>query len=836
MFQKEEIKKALEAMSPFISGDFEAALREVLNPLLESETYDAIVSNLNIKLPNLPRGSEGEAKKQKEIISGFVKEIRELCLYESEEAIQNSIYACEDYVSVMIDILLELEEKMTKYKQEHDLFEFQDIAKMAITLLKENEEIKEEIKQGFQEILVDEYQDTNDIQELFISLISDHNVYMVGDIKQSIYRFRNANPDIFKNKYALYSEGKEGKKIDLNKNFRSRREPLANINLMFDSLMDEVIGGAKYQESHRMVFGNTTYEEQGKTGSDHNLEIYAYEREKDSQYSKEEYEIFLIAQDIKNKVASGYLVFDKDALLVRPIQYQDFVILLDRTTQFDLYKKIFEYMEIPLTLYKDEVITTSSDIMMLKNLLRLIIEVKQRNFGTKFQYSFMSVGRSFLMEYSDDTLFRYIQTKTFEESDLYQKIEAIASNLSHLTCSSLLDLIVETFDYYQAIIKLGNIENAIVRIDYLKQLGKSLEGLGYDIYDFLTYMETIFDQQYDIKISSRQEGGDSCKIMTIHKSKGLEYHICYYAGLSVSFNLRDMKEKFLFDPTYGIITPYYQEGISPTIYKTLLKHHYLLEEISEKIRLFYVALTRCKEKMILISSFKEEEEELAPGVLVEDRKRMKYRSFQDMLNSIHSILYPFIKPVPTKEIPLTKDYLFQKEKELEHLKEREEEQLMVEEVFFTPKTLDKAQFSKQQTTLITKEEREKMALGSKLHEILELIDLKKPNVESLPISFFLKEKLNLFLNQAFLKGDPDIKIYREYEFIKEDGERYFHGIIDLLIETKEEVRIIDYKLKNIKDQAYQKQLLGYQKIVEELFQKKTKVYLYSILDGITKEL
>lgn len=830
-----EISHCLEVLSPYVNGDYEAALFDILNPLLESKTYDEISSHLDLKLPNLPRGSEEEAKRQKEKMGSLLKELKELCIYDSTEAIQKSILACQDYVSVILDILIELDKKITAYKEENDLFEFGDIAKLAITLLKENEEIREEIKQGFQEILVDEYQDTNDIQELFISLIAKDNVYMVGDIKQSIYRFRNANPLIFKNKYDSYSKLQGGMKIDLNKNFRSRKEVLDNINLLFDSLMDNVIGGAEYQESHRMVFGNTTYSKQGQTNTDHNLEIYTYQREKDSPYSKEEYEIFLIAKDMKKKVEEGYLVFDKDELLLRPIRYQDFVILLDRTTQFDLYKKIFEYMEIPLSLYKDEVITSSFDIKMLKNLLRLIVEVKNQTFTTRFRYSFMSVGRSFLMEYEDDVLFHYLKDNTFKESSLYQKIEVIAREMDHLTCSSLFDRIIETFDYYQAMIRLGNVESAMVRIDYLKQLGQNLESLGYNIYDFLNYMETLIDEKYDIKLSSKESSQDSAKIMTIHKSKGLEYHICYYAGLSVSFNLRDMKEKILFDETYGIITPFYQEGIAPTIYKALIKYHYLLDEISEKIRLFYVALTRCKEKMIMVTSLDEEEEELQIGEVVEDAKRMQYRCFRDMLNSVHSILYPFLRPISTNDIPLTKDYLFHKEKELQNLLNEEVMPIEVEEVHFVKETVEEKQFSKKQFSLLQKEEKQQIDLGLKFHEILEKIDLVHPDLASLKLSPFMTDKITLFLKQDFFKKEH-AKIYREYEFIQEDEKHYAHGIIDLLIVLEKEAIIVDYKLKNIKDDAYRKQLFGYQKIVESLFSKPTKIYLYSILDGKTQEL
>ena len=157
-----------------------------------------------------------------------------------------------------------------------NLFEFNDIALLSIKILKENENIRNEIKSSLNEIMIDEYQDTNDLQEEFISLIANNNVYMVGDIKQSIYRFRNANPYIFKNKYDNYKLLNGGIAIDLNKNFRSRKEVLDNINLIFDLVMDDTLGGADYRKSHNMIFGNNLYIEKGNTNQNNNFEIYNY--------------------------------------------------------------------------------------------------------------------------------------------------------------------------------------------------------------------------------------------------------------------------------------------------------------------------------------------------------------------------------------------------------------------------------------------------------------------------------------------------------------------------------------------------------------------------------
>ena len=154
----------------------------------------------------------------------------------------------------------------------------------------------------FNEIMIDEYQDTSDLQEEFIGQIENNNVYMVGDIKQSIYRFRNANPNIFKTKYDNYNEHIGGEKIDLIKNFRSRKEVLANINYVFDYIMDDFLGGCKYREAHRMGFGNTTYEEKKNDKQNSDFEVYNYPSVKGTGYKTTEVEAFIVLKDIEEKI------------------------------------------------------------------------------------------------------------------------------------------------------------------------------------------------------------------------------------------------------------------------------------------------------------------------------------------------------------------------------------------------------------------------------------------------------------------------------------------------------------------------------------------------------
>ena len=267
--------------------------------MLSSGDYDDIKLNIEVKLP-IAKGVSDTTKEYKDKISNTIKEIKKLVIYDNYDSIKSGILKTKDYVEEIIMIIKELDKRVSEYKSKYNYFEYGDISSYAIELVKNNTEIREEIKNNLNEIMIDEYQDTNDVQEEFIAYISNNNVYMVGDIKQSIYRFRNANPYIFKNKYDSYSKNINGIKIDLNKNFRSREEVINNINLMFDRIMNDTIGGASYKASHRMVYGNPMYQGDGDNGVNNNFEVYSYLN--DTIFKKDEVEAFIIASDIKNKI------------------------------------------------------------------------------------------------------------------------------------------------------------------------------------------------------------------------------------------------------------------------------------------------------------------------------------------------------------------------------------------------------------------------------------------------------------------------------------------------------------------------------------------------------
>ena len=826
---KKTIELEIENMSLYFDSDYIEKVNDAVYNILNAD-IDELHLYSTVKLPTVPRGSSDEAKASKDSLKKACDKLLSYGNYGTINDIKNDIYSTKDTVLTILDIIKEFLLEIEKYKKENDIYTFNDISKLSIKILKENENIREELKSSFKEIMIDEYQDTNDVQETFIGMISNNNVYMVGDIKQSIYRFRGSNPEIFKEKYSNYSKDIGGYKIDLIKNFRSRSEVLDNINKIFCLIMDYNLGSAEYSLSHQMVYGNTAYDTEKVDGFNYNFRVLEYlNKQKESGFSDIEVEIFTIAKDIKNKLDNNFQVFDKEDGKLRNATYNDFVIILDRSKYFDDFKKIFEYFDIPLTILKDGKLNSTTDILLIKNLVDFIIKIKEDVYDIDFKYDFISIARSFLYEYSDEYIFDIVTNNKIKETTIYNDLSTLSDKLNSYTSSLLFNDILDVTNFYNKLNKVGDYEEVNVRLKTINSLSSSLSSLGLSIMDFRDYLTDIIENDEDIKYATYTKEGNSVKILTIHKSKGLEYPICYFADLDHEFNTSELKDKFIVDKKYGLIVPSNLEEIDNSLLKEMYKYDFNREEVSEKIRLFYVALTRAREQIIIVLPDRETRtlEKNNDGV-IEEIRRLSFNKLSSFIYGIKNYLYSYFEQIDIEKLGLTKNYLYPKkivQETLDNIKDN----INVEEINIENEVVEEKHFSKETNKIITKGENDLMKFGTKVHEIFELLDFRNIDL-SLVDNKFIRNKVEKFLSNDLLKNISNANIYKEYEFIYNKDNNEYHGIIDLMLEYDNHIDIIDYKLKGITDENYIKQLNGYKEYIEKISNKNVSTYLYSILD------
>ena len=816
----EEIKSIIEELTFVADANYLEKLNEALDNLFKANSYEEIYLVSNVSLPRLGNNASFELKNMKKTLTKALQELKDLLRFGNKETLKNDYWATQKNTKILVKILQSYFQKYEQAKQKLGYFDFTTIFKRAYYLVKNNPEILKELKSQFKEIMVDEYQDTNDFQEAFINLLGENNVYMVGDIKQSIYRFRNANPSLFKEKYNFYRENNGGIKIDLIDNFRSRKEVLNNINLLFNPLMDERYGGAKYQEEHQMVFGNQKYEE--LKDNNYDMEIVKYSSSE--EFLNEEIEAFYIANDIKQRVLKKEKIVEGNTL--REIKYEDFCILMDRSSSFLLYQKVFNYLGIPLYAYYDEQIKNNIHFQTLKNIFIVINKMINKVVDDEFKLAFTSLARGFLFNQSDEEIYKIVTNNLWYKSVIFITLKPILEGINGKSLNNILEEILDITNYYEKLIMVGNVTDGMILVDYFQNFVRECANFGYTYEDFVNYLNNLEDYKLELKYRSKMKSSNCVKLMSIHASKGLEFPICYYSGLYKKFNISDIKEQFLYSDKYGLVTSIEKEGIYPTFVKELVKNNFYKEEISEKIRLFYVALTRAKEKMILIlpDALSDQITYQNRQSLIPDFKRIKARSFADFLYLLENYYKTYIKHIDLPNI--SKDYLTSKSKDL---KEVLGDKIVVEELVKPTILEEQKTFSKKTNELYTIDEIKNMKLGTSFHETLQYIDFAKPRWDLISDEF-VKRKIKAFLDNEIIKNSLGFDIYREYEFFIEEEDELLRGIIDLLIVKEDEVLIIDYKLKNISSFEYLKQLKGYKDYVLKTFKLPVKTYLYSIIE------
>ena len=606
--------------------------------------------------------------------------------------------ACREPLRMLLDLVLEFDRRLLAAKQERHLIDFSDMEHYALQILLKRERAEEnsgvgtdvagtgaegvkyrivpsdvalEYRQYFQEILIDEYQDSNLVQEYLLSAISGeaeghYNRFMVGDVKQSIYKFRLARPELFLEKYDTYQETGDLCRIDLAKNFRSRVQVVDAVNDVFSRIMSREIGGIAYDDKAALYPG-VTYPaaEDPAYGSELLLirkpekgELTAGSTGEESpngargfvDYDNvKQLEALAIAAKIK-QLKGSLKVMEKSTGELRPVRYSDMVILLRTTSGWDEeFKKVLEQQGIPVYITSKTGYFGALEVQELLQLLRVLdnprqdiplFGVMQSVFGgfTQEEIARIRSGRD---GHSRKRMSLYEALKEVAEggrtveareevpgapedmeqdaelsikaNDFLQRIDHYRNLTPYTSIRDLLQRILDDYDYLNYVTALPAGSKRRANVEMLLTKASAFEKTSYfGLFHFIRYMEQL--EKYDVdygEADTLDENADVVRIMSIHKSKGLEFPVVFVSGLSKRFNMQDANQSLIVDMDLGVAVDYVDPGRrikNKTLRRAVLSAKMKEDNLAEELRVLYVALTRAREKLILTSVLEKAEE------------------------------------------------------------------------------------------------------------------------------------------------------------------------------------------------------------------------------------
>ncbi|MDO4283123.1 MAG: helicase-exonuclease AddAB subunit AddA [Clostridia bacterium] len=610
---------------------------------------------------------------RKDVLKGTIENLRKSVYAPSEKILADNKIAYE-YIIYLYEFLEKFDVEYNNRKRQSGMIDFNDIEHLALKLLVSKKEdssfepsdIAIQTQKKFKEVYTDEYQDTSFVQEAILEAVSgSKNRFMVGDIKQSIYRFRQAMPDIFNHKYYSYelvdldhNDDSEfsNTKIILAKNFRSRKNVIDSINYIFEKLMSKQNGECDYSDIELLKFGADKYEE--KEGINYHTEInvvnlkaneeenvYLKDREDEEDVSEAakyiselknfEIEAFCIASRIK-KIIHEFSVYDMKEKCFRQAEYRDIVILIRSIKdKGEILSKVLKSQDIPVFSDASSSLFDGDEIKLVLSFLRIL--------DNPYQDIYMvSVMFSIIGKFSLDEL---VYLKNYNrKSNIYENLRHLVSELSekekkeefeeiilekierfllllnkfikYSKIYSVDDLLTKIYKdtniYYQfALEELSHSKKA--NLDMLIELAKNYMSSGNKtLSSYIAYIDNLKDKS-DTSISSAKMIGENenvVRVMTIHKSKGLEFPVVIIADTTRKYNMMDTSNSITMHHNLGIGINIVKEelGITyPSVIKQAIKNAITKETKSEELRMLYVALTRAKEKLIIFATTKDYE-------------------------------------------------------------------------------------------------------------------------------------------------------------------------------------------------------------------------------------
>ena len=571
------------------------------------------------------------AKKLRSMAKDIVKSIKEQFFAISLQASIERIKSCSEPVNVLIDLTEEFSARMQEKKQERKVLDFSDMEHYALDILLERDgeqirpgKVAREYKEYFHEILIDEYQDSNLVQEYLLMAISGedegrYNRFMVGDVKQSIYKFRLARPELFLEKYKAYSS-EDGKcqRIDLSQNFRSRASVINTVNSIFERLMSEDIGGIVYDDSAALHVG-AKYPENPESISEL---LLINKPGEGSKLDDKEAEGYLLANRIK-ELKESYQVTDKVSGELRPVKYSDMVILLRATKDWDeVFKKVLEQEGIPVYITSKTGYFAATEVQELLQFLRVLDNPRQDIplFGTmKSIFGGFSEEEIALLRSRNKKISLWelvcAQAQNGDEkcAKFVEAVNKYRGYAIYMPIRELLQTIVEEYNYLHYVTALPSGSKRKANVEMLFVKAAAFEKTSYfGLFHFVRYMEQL--EKYEVDYGQEDmldENADVVRIMSIHKSKGLEFPVTFVSGLGKKFNMMDVNKAFLMDMDMGLGTDYVnikERYRVKNLRRTGLMLKLREETLAEELRVLYVALTRAREKLIMTACLKDAEE------------------------------------------------------------------------------------------------------------------------------------------------------------------------------------------------------------------------------------
>jgi ATP-dependent helicase/nuclease subunit A len=601
----------------------------------------AALNNLD-KLPTMPRTKEPLTEALKEEISNkktaLKKSLDEAKKWfgASEDEVTFALQSAKPLLEKLLQVVQAFDEQYQALKKERGLLDFNDLEHYTLQILN-NKNIQKVVQEKYDYVFIDEYQDTNQLQEEILQkIVRENNAFMVGDVKQSIYMFRECDPQIFVKKYEAYETQPHSQKIDLNQNFRSERGVLEFANFVFSNIMKEqtasvnyqknasFVAGASYQKSKQTlplvgvsIIDSDQLKQEQKPALEKTYSVLEHMKQLQQEGQEFEEEVVLEAQVIANKIYEFMQapIYDAKLKKYREVKFSDIAILSRvRGTFFKSLCREFEKYHLPISAKYKENVLNSFEAELIHNYLKLLNNPQDdialfhvlSSHMCKITYDQLSSIRiAFLKEKMFyQAVERYVESFDNEVTkkivQLFETLEQFRKKQTYVTLEELVRQIIEEYDLENYFCSL---ENAKERLANLKMILANLkrEEFEYSLFQYLYYIENYADDElFEVNASSKE---DSITITTIHASKGLEYPIVIVAGMGREFSRKPNTEEIITNKELGFGVRYYNL-LERSRKNTVVRNACLIknkeEELAEEMRLLYVAMTRAKNHLWMV--------------------------------------------------------------------------------------------------------------------------------------------------------------------------------------------------------------------------------------------